>query len=172
MPHKPDYQKGCYADVIFFILLFIGSMLFIHHKAKAQTAAVHIVSNVYKAELVKMNDGDSGFINVWLPSSRKNRNFHIKTVPFRLFRVDTPEIRSKDLKAKYIAKEAKKFVQRALKRDFVVKYVGKDHYGRWLVYLYFKSGEDLAKILRANGMTTGKYENAKLPRMETIYSRN
>lgn len=164
----PDYQKGCLLDTAFLLLMFIFSMIYIANKGNAQNA-VHIVENVYKAELINMNDGDSGFINVWLPSARKNRNFYVKKVEFRLFRVDTPELTSENPKEKYIAHRARNFVEMALKRPFVIKYVGKDKYNRWLVYVYFKSGEDLAKILRVNGMTTGKYENFPLPEMEGVY---
>lgn len=165
---KP-YQKRLIKNVLVGVILFVLAFLY-HTKAEAQKSAIYIMPNVYKSELVFMKDGDSGFINVWLPSTELNQNFQVKTVEFRLFRVDTYEMRSFGSEDKELAQKGKKYSERALKQPFVIRYVGKDRYDRWLVYCYFRDGSDLAKMLKREGLTTGKYERAKSPEMERVYS--
>lgn len=109
-----------------------------------------IVSYSYDAELVAVVDGDTVDLNVdlgfehWIHNQR-----------FRLYGIDTPETRTKDLAEKSRGLEAKAWLEERLKgKELVVQSIQNERYGtdeddsfgRWLAIL-FVDGENVNKAL-------------------------
>ena len=87
----------------------------------------------YKAKITKVVDGDTVDAIV-------NLGFTVSVnVRFRLYGIDTPELRSKDLELKEKANEAKQFViDRILDKDVVLISHKADKYGRWLAEIVYE----------------------------------
>jgi micrococcal nuclease len=83
---------------------------------------------IYRCEIVRVVDGDTIDVNVdlgWSISVRKQR--------IRLYGVDAPESRTKDLEEKKYGKASKKFVKDFLNSDnILLKTREKGKYGRYL----------------------------------------
>ncbi|MAC71635.1 MAG: nuclease [Gammaproteobacteria bacterium] len=83
---------------------------------------------IYVCEIVKVVDGDTIDVNVdlgWSVSVRKQR--------IRLYGIDAPESRTRDLEEKQFGKASKKFVKDFLNSDHILlKTREKGKYGRYL----------------------------------------
>lgn len=83
---------------------------------------------IYRCEIVRVVDGDTIDVNVdlgWSISVRKQR--------IRLYGVDAPESRTRDLEEKKYGKASKKFVKDFLNSDnILLKTREKGKYGRYL----------------------------------------
>lgn len=62
---------------------------------------------------------------------------------FRLYGIDTPEIRTKDLQEKEVAYKVKEYVTNKILNKIVwIKFTDWDKYGRLMGYLYFKKDSE------------------------------
>jgi len=105
----------------------------------------------YNAKLLRVIDGDTvalsvdlGF-NVWVNET------------FRLARIDTPELRSKDENERVAAKEAKQFVVAYFEKNSGLCVVrtskGKGKYGRWIAEIFYPNGSNhLNEMLLEKGL--------------------
>lgn len=90
----------------------------------------------YEAIITSVYDGDTctadidlGF-GVWLHKQK-----------LRLYGIDTPEIRTKDLKEKEAGYAARDFLRELiLGKKVLVESLGKGKYGRWIVHISEKEG--------------------------------
>jgi len=86
----------------------------------------------YKAELVRVVDGDTVYLKVDL-------GFHITTVQsFRLRGIDTPEIRGSEREAGLVAKAV--ITDLLAEGQITVKTTKTGKYGRWIGTLYVDDG--------------------------------
>ena len=92
----------------------------------------------YKAKLVRVVDGDTLDLSVDL-------GFNITiNERFRLYGIDTPETRTRDLEEKEQGLKAKQFVIDNLKdrEIYIDTFKGKGKYGRWLAKIFYKVEEN------------------------------
>ncbi len=105
----------------------------------------------YKAEVIRVIDGDTIFLNVNL-----GFNMSYKT-KMRLFDIDCPETRTRDLLEKARGHEAKAFVEDEIKDKKVIIKTQKDKtgkFGRVLGDIYYESDNktlSLVEQLKKNG---------------------
>lgn len=97
----------------------------------------------YKADVVRVIDGDTIVCNIDLGFDTWLHNEHV-----RLYGIDTPEIRTKDLDEKRKGYEAKDFVERIIADNFgevVLEtfYDSGGKYGRVLANVYIVTDDDV-----------------------------
>ena len=86
---------------------------------------------LYKAKVCSIYDGDTITCLVDL-----GFNIHIKE-KFRLFGIDTPEIRTKDLNEKKEGFRAKKRLSDLIEnKEIYIKVIKKGKFGRWISNIY------------------------------------
>ena len=96
-----------------------------------------------EAKCVKVYDGDTFHLGVVLPPPYGATRFAI-----RLLGVDTPELRTRDIAEKALAREARDIVKKMILNKIVTVNVSKyDKYGRILARITTPSGEDLSQHL-------------------------
>lgn len=89
----------------------------------------------YKIEILSVYDGDTltGMVDLGFNTFQK--------IKVRLARINTPEIRTKDLKEKARGYEARDYLRKVLEayqETLVIETVGKGKYGRWIGNLSFE----------------------------------
>ena len=100
----------------------------------------------YKCKLVRVVDGDTVDIDidlgfgVWL---RKQR--------IRMYGIDTPESRTRDLAEKKLGLAAKERLKELCVGTFKIKSLGKGKYGRILGIPYTEDGQDICQMLIKEG---------------------
>ena len=100
----------------------------------------------YNAELIRVIDGDTIEANVDLGFYTRKR------VTIRLYGIDTPETRTKDLEEKEKGIAAKERLQDLLSDDkFILVSQGLDKYGRCLADVIISTGENANLILLYEG---------------------
>jgi micrococcal nuclease len=111
------------------------------------------VNFIYNAIAVSNYDGDTVTLDIDLGFGVWKRN-----EVCRLAKIDTPELRARDLQEKAVAYKAKAVVQRFLPpgQKCVVKTIKDDKgkYGRWLVFIYtdeMQEGMSINEYLLKNG---------------------
>jgi|TARA_R100001230_G_C5645711_1_gene151325 micrococcal nuclease len=106
---------------------------------------------IYKATLVKIIDGDTfdcdidlGF-NVWMHKQR-----------VRLYNIDTPESRTRNLAEKALGLKAKQLLTDLLGEKFFISSLGegksRGKYGRILGTPYTADGQDICQLLVDSGL--------------------
>ena len=105
----------------------------------------------YKAEVLEVYDGDTCTLKVDLGF---DINFVLKA---RLYGIDTPELRSKDLHEKEKAYIARDFVrEKILGKEIRIETHKRGKYGRYLVDIYLKDDKEkeycLNDLLVFNGL--------------------
>ena len=100
----------------------------------------------YRCNVVRVVDGDTvdvdidlGF-GVWM---RKQR--------IRMYGIDTPESRTRDLAEKKLGLAAKERLQELCGTNLKIESLGKGKYGRILGIPYTEDGEDICQILIKEG---------------------
>ena len=101
---------------------------------------------VYQAELDRVVDGDSIDIVLDLGFDVK---LHKQRV--RLYAIDTPESRTRNLDEKKLGLAAKERLKELCVGKFKLKSLGKGKYGRILGIPYTESGEDICQKLIKEG---------------------
>ena len=103
----------------------------------------------YKAIITKVYDGDTLTADVDL-----GFKMWAKKIKLRLIGIDTPEIRTKDLKEKALAIKARDRVRElCLGKEVVITTRKKGKYGRWLASVYIEDGDlDIARFLIDEGL--------------------
>ena len=97
------------------------------------------------ARIYKVYDGDTcTLLFRW-----KKQNINISC---RIFGIDTPELRTKNLKEKKAGYEAKKFLQGLiLEKILRVKFSKNGKYGRPLIEIFLPNGQSISDIMISNG---------------------
>lgn len=101
----------------------------------------------YKIKILSVYDGDTvtGMVDLGFNTFQK--------IKVRLARIDTPEIRTKDLEEKARGYEARDFLRQLVEKykdDIIIITSGKGKYGRWIGDIYINKDncaydEDLSK---------------------------
>ena len=90
----------------------------------------------YKAKVLKVIDGDTIDVLIDLGFDIQHK------IRLRLFGINTPETRTKDLKEKYLGLTSKWYLSHLLKnRDIIVKTYKTGKYGRYLATIYLKGSK-------------------------------
>ena len=112
----------------------------LEYKALATKATVKKLYN-YTGRLSRTVDGDTIRVLVEV-------GFSIFTeIIFRLARVDTPELKSKDLNMKAKAIEAKLWLEDLLSGEqLFIDSKSRDRYGRFIAEIYMKVGNDYKNV--------------------------
>lgn len=85
---------------------------------------------IYTAKIINIVDGDTVDMIVDL-----GFNTYVKD-RFRLARIDTAEINSKDEAERQLAQDAKNWMLHVLNKEVIFKSIKKDKYGRYLAELF------------------------------------
>ena len=109
----------------------------------------------YNCKIVRVVDGDTvdvdidlGF-GIWIQKER-----------IRLYAIDTPESRTRDLAEKKLGLAAKSRLQELCIGNFKVKSLGKGKYGRILGIPYTEDGRDICDVLIKEGHAV-EYDGGK-----------
>lgn len=90
----------------------------------------------YKAQVISVYDGDSFRANVDVGFNIIKRN-----IPFRLARIDTPEIRGDERPEGLVAEErTRELIEN---EEVIIHSTEKGKYGRWIVEVYFHENEEI-----------------------------
>lgn len=95
----------------------------------------------YKFQITSVYDGDTvtGIVDLGFNISKK--------IKVRLAKINTPEIRTRDLEEKAAGYEARDFLRELVAKqegDLTIKTTKKGKYGRWIGLIYY--GEDNEQI--------------------------
>jgi len=102
----------------------------------------------YRAIITKVYDGDTLTAEVDL-----GFKMWAKKIKLRLLGIDTPEIRSKDVKEKALALKARDRVRElCLDKEVIITSHKKGKYGRWLATVYLEEDIDLTRFLISEGL--------------------
>lgn len=85
---------------------------------------------IYTAKIINIVDGDTVdmIVDLGFGTYVKDR--------FRLARIDTAELNSKDQAERILAQDAKNWLLHVLNKEVIFKSIKKDKYGRYLAELY------------------------------------
>lgn len=98
----------------------------------------------YKAEVLSVYDGDT--ITLMVDQGMK----HFNRIKVRMFGINTPEIKTKDLEEKARGIEAREYLKSRLEGKQVIIYTKeKGKFGRWLgvIWIYEEGMEELGESL-------------------------
>ena len=109
----------------------------------------------YKAKITNIVDGDTVDAVVDL-------GFTVSVdIRFRLYGIDTPELRSSDESIREEAKKAKQFViDKLFEREVLIDTYKTDKYGRWLAEILYED-TTINKMLIDEGLATPYYGGTK-----------
>ena len=96
----------------------------------------------YRAKVVRVVDGDTMILDIDLGFDVVLRNQSV-----RLYKVDTPECRTRNLEEKALGLKAKERLKELCEGTFRIKSLGKGKYGRILGIPYTADGEDICQKL-------------------------
>lgn len=168
MGKRISFNTGALPTITKITLLVIILLIACCEKVRCQKTGEF---DIIEVEIDHFKDGDSGYMNAIVPdyANRKN-SFYRLFVEFRLFRVDTHEMGSKNAGKKQVAQKGKAHSEEvALDRPLKAKYWGKDVHGRWLISLYLEQDHTLKESLDEEKLTTRKYRRARKPRRPKFY---
>lgn len=100
----------------------------------------------YKAKILSVYDGDTctALVDLGFNTFRK--------IKIRLAGINTPELKSKDLRERLKAKAARnRLKELVLGKDVYIVSHGKGKYGRWLCDMYLQDGTHVNKLLLKEG---------------------
>ena len=100
----------------------------------------------YKCKTVRIIDGDTVDADIQL-----GFNVTLSKTRIRLYNIDTPESRTRNLEEKALGLKAKERLIELCSGTFKVKSLGKGKYGRILGIPYTENGEDICKKLIDEG---------------------
>ena len=143
--------------VIFFLAILLCSL----------SAVGQCSPNVFDAEFVSNNDGDTFVAIIKIPSNKKYFEFEEQKISVRLHNCDTFENSKKGKRHQtpnqnMLADKAKlRLTQMLQGQKITLHLLYKDGYGkRWVSDVYVNDRKPrVGLILKQEGLTTGKYEN-------------
>lgn len=149
-------NKGC---LIITLLTFLFIFLL---------ATTGIAQSNLQGSCVKNIDGDTFIFSYLALSENKYVEYEEKHIKIRLYNVDTYELQSKKQSKDEtsLGFKAKLFSTKQLQGKVRVQLLYKDWYGRWVAKVYPEgSTVRLGELLKKACLTTGKYENKRLGRV-------
>jgi endonuclease YncB( thermonuclease family) len=110
---------------------------------------IEFIPAIVSGKVIKVTDGDTICIACKIPyepqmkESNQIYRFHI-----RLFGIDTPEMKSKNIEDRKIANLAKDFLTNLILNQIVfLKNLKKDKYGRIVANVYTKNNENISELM-------------------------
>lgn len=111
---------------------------------------------IYSCEVIRVIDGDTVDVNIDL-----GFNVILYSQRLRLFGINTPEVRTRDLEEKSKGLAAKARVKELIGLQTTIQSLGKGKYGRILAIPYLADGTSICDILIEEGHAVAYYGGKK-----------